>query len=70
MEDLFKIGCIGFLKAIEKFDTGYDVCFSTYAVPMIMGGNPKVLRDDGIIRVSRSMKEAYFEIRERQERSC
>ena len=37
LEDLFQIGCIGFLKAIEKFDTGYDVCFSTYAVPMIMG---------------------------------
>lgn len=57
LEDLFQIGCIGFLKAIEKFDTGYDVCFSTYAVPMIMGEIKRFLRDDGMIKVSRSLKE-------------
>ncbi|MGI6562197.1 MAG: SigB/SigF/SigG family RNA polymerase sigma factor [Clostridia bacterium] len=67
LEDLFQIGCIGFLKAIEKFDTGYDVCFSTYAVPMIMGEIRRFLRDDGIIRVSRSMKEAYSKIRAARE---
>ncbi|HCT90707.1 MAG TPA: RNA polymerase sigma-G factor [Lachnospiraceae bacterium] len=56
-EDLFQIGSIGLLKAIDKFDTGYDVCFSTYAVPMIAGEIKRFLRDDGMIRVSRSLKE-------------
>ncbi|MEE1042738.1 MAG: SigF/SigG family RNA polymerase sporulation sigma factor [Clostridia bacterium] len=56
-EDLFQIGCIGLIKAIEKFDTSFDVRFSTYAVPMIMGEIKRYLRDDGIIKVSRSLKE-------------
>lgn len=56
-EDLFQIGSIGLLKAIDKFDTSYDVCFSTYAVPMISGEIKRFLRDDGMIRVSRSLKE-------------
>lgn len=56
-EDLFQIGCIGLIKAIEKFDTSFDVRFSTYAVPMIMGEIKRHLRDDGIIKVSRSLKE-------------
>ena len=56
-EDLFQIGCIGLIKAIEKFDTTFDVKFSTYAVPMIMGEIKRHLRDDGIIKVSRSLKE-------------
>lgn len=56
-EDLFQIGCIGLIKAIEKFDISFDVRFSTYAVPMIMGEIKRHLRDDGIIKVSRSLKE-------------
>lgn len=56
-EDLFQIGSIGLLKAIDKFDTSYDVKFSTYAVPMISGEIKRFLRDDGMIKVSRSLKE-------------
>ena len=56
-EDLFQIGCIGLIKAIDKFDSSFDVKFSTYAVPMIMGEIKRHLRDDGIIKVSRSLKE-------------
>lgn len=56
-EDLFQIGCIGLLKAIQKFDTSFNVKFSTYAVPMIMGEIKRFIRDDGIIKVSRSIKE-------------
>ena len=56
-EDLFQIGCIGLIKAIEKFDNSFNVKFSTYAVPMIMGEIKRHLRDDGIIKVSRSLKE-------------
>lgn len=56
-DDLFQIGCIGLIKAIEKFDTTYGVQFSTYAVPMVMGEIKRHLRDDGIIKVSRSLKE-------------
>lgn len=56
-EDLFQIGCIGLIKAIDKFDLSFDVRFSTYAVPMIMGEIKRFLRDDGIIKVSRSLKE-------------
>lgn len=56
-EDLFQIGSIGLIKAIDKFDTSYEVRFSTYAVPMIMGEIKRFLRDDGMIKVSRSIKE-------------
>ena len=56
-EDLFQIGCIGLIKAIDKFDLAFDVCFSTYAVPMITGEIRRFLRDDGVIRVSRTIKE-------------
>lgn len=56
-EDLFQIGSIGLMKAIDKFDTAFDVKFSTYAVPMIMGEIKRFLRDDGIIKVSRSIRE-------------
>ncbi|MCI8713138.1 MAG: RNA polymerase sporulation sigma factor, SigF/SigG family [Ruminococcus sp.] len=59
-EDLFQIGSIGLLKAIDKFDTSYDVKFSTYAVPMISGEIKRFLRDDGIIKVSRSLKELSY----------
>ena len=57
-EDLFQIGSIGLLKAIDKFDLTYDVRFSTYAVPMISGEIRRFLRDDGMIKVSRLHKEA------------
>ncbi|WIV10718.1 RNA polymerase sporulation sigma factor SigF [Proteiniborus sp. MB09-C3] len=56
-EDLYQLGCIGLLKAIQKFDINYDVKFSTYAVPMIIGEIKRFLRDDGIIKVSRSLKQ-------------
>ena len=57
MEDLFQIGSIGLLKAVDHFDVGSDVKFSTYAVPMIVGEIKRFLRDDGMVKVSRSMKE-------------
>ena len=57
MEDLFQIGTIGLLKAIDKFDCSFDVKFSTYAVPMITGEIKRYLRDQGMIKVSRSLKE-------------
>ena len=60
MEDLFQIGTIGLLKAIDKFDLNYDVKFSTYAVPMITGEIKRFLRDDGMIKVSRSLKELSY----------
>ena len=56
-EDLFQIGTIGLIKAVDKFDCSYEVCFSTYAVPMIAGEIKRYLRDDGILKVSRSLKE-------------
>lgn len=56
-EDLFQIGCIGLVKSVQKFDLSYNVKFSTYAVPMIMGEIKRFIRDDGIIKVSRSVKE-------------
>ncbi len=56
-EDLFQIGSIGLIKAIDKFDLNYDVKFSTYAVPMIAGEIKRFLRDDGMIKVSRVLKE-------------
>ncbi len=56
-EDLFQIGSIGLLKCIDKFNLDYDVKFSTYAVPMIMGEIKRFMRDDGMIKVSRPLKE-------------
>lgn len=70
-EDLFQIGSIGLLKAIDRFDVSYGVCFSTYAVPMIAGEIRRYLRDDGMIRVSRSLKEnavQMYRCREKLER--
>lgn len=60
LEDLFQIGSIGLLKAVDKFDASYEVRFSTYAVPMIAGEIKRFLRDDGILKVSRSMKEICY----------
>ena len=68
MEDLVQIGSIGLIKAVDKFDTGFEVQFSTYAVPMIAGEIKRFLRDDGMIKVSRSLKEnarKVFSARER-----
>ena len=62
-DDLFQIGCIGLLKSIDKFDLSYDVKFSTYAVPMIIGEIQRFLRDDGSVKVSRSLKETANRIR-------
>lgn len=56
LDDLMQIGFIGLLKAVERFDTGFDVMFSTYAVPMIMGEIKRYIRDDGRIKVSRQLK--------------
>ncbi|MTI49183.1 RNA polymerase sporulation sigma factor SigF [Sporosalibacterium faouarense] len=67
-EDLFQLGCIGLLKAIQKFDTSYEVRFSTYAVPMIIGEIKRFLRDDGIIKVSRSLKQTANKAKMAKER--
>lgn len=66
-EDLFQIGSIGLLKAIDKFDLSYDVKFSTYAVPMISGEIKRYLRDDGMIKISRSLKELSYKIYQARE---
>jgi len=66
-DDLFQIGAIGLLKCIRKFDTSYDVKFSTYAIPMIIGEIKRFLRDDGLIKVSRPMKELATKARYVQE---
>lgn len=63
LEDLFQIGCIGLMKSVDKFDLSYDVKFSTYAVPMIIGEIQRFLRDDGMVKVSRSIRELNFKIR-------
>lgn len=67
-EDLFQIGSIGLIKAIDKFDLSYDVKFSTYAVPMISGEIKRFLRDDGMIKVSRSLKELSYRIFQTREK--
>ena len=56
-DDLYQLGCLGFLKAVEGFDTQYGTQFSTYAVPKISGEIRRFLRDDGTVKVSRSLKE-------------
>jgi RNA polymerase sporulation-specific sigma factor len=67
-EDLFQLGSIGLLKAIKNFDAEYRVRFSTYAVPMIAGEIKRFLRDDGIVKVSRSLKELNSKIRQAKDR--
>ncbi|OZI11967.1 RNA polymerase sporulation sigma factor SigF [Bacillaceae bacterium SAS-127] len=66
-DDLFQIGCIGLLKSVDKFDLSYDVKFSTYAVPMIIGEIQRFIRDDGTVKVSRSLKETGNKIRRARE---
>ncbi|MBD5514184.1 MAG: SigB/SigF/SigG family RNA polymerase sigma factor [Lachnospiraceae bacterium] len=68
MEDLFQIGCIGLMKAIDKFDLKYEVRFSTYAVPMIQGEIKRFLRDDGMVKVSRTLKENGWKVKQAAER--
>lgn len=60
MDDLFQVGCIGLCKAVDNFDLSYNVRFSTYAVPMIIGEVRRYLRDDSMIRVSRSIKDLAY----------
>lgn len=66
-EDLYQIGAIGLIRAIDKFDFGYDVKFSTYAVPLISGEIKRFLRDDGMIKVSRTLKENQWKIKKAME---
>ena len=67
-DDLYQLGCVGFLKAVEGFDPGYGTQFSTYAVPKIAGEIRRFLRDDGAIKVSRSVKERAAAIKKARER--
>lgn len=67
-QDLFQIGSIGLIKAIDKFDVSFEVKFSTYAVPMISGEIKRFLRDDGMIKMSRSIKENGWKVRRSMEK--
>lgn len=67
-DDLFQVGCIGLIKAIDNFDTSVGVQFSTYAVPMIIGEVRRFLRDEGPIRVSRSLKDTAYKALRAKER--
>ena len=66
LEDLYQIGCIGFIKSIKRFDTSFDVKLSTYAVPCMIGEIKRYIRDDGQIKVSRRIKETGIKIKELQ----
>ena len=66
-EELFQTGCIGLIKAIENFDLSLQLAFSTYAVPMIMGEIRRFLRDDGMVKVSRTLKENGYKISKARE---
>ncbi len=65
-DDIFQIGCMGFIKAIKRFDTSFEVQVSTYAVPYILGEIKRFIRDDGMVKVSRSTKELAMKILELQ----
>ena len=67
IEDLYQLGAIGLIRAIDKFDFSYDVKFSTYAVPLISGEIKRFLRDDGMIKVSRTLKENQWKIQKTME---
>jgi len=66
MEDLYQLGCVGFIKAATSFDTNFGTRFSTYAVPKISGEIRRFLRDDGPVKVSRTIKEKYILLRNAQ----
>ncbi len=68
LDDLFQVGCIGLIKAIDNFDTGHNVRFSTYAVPMIIGEIRRYLRDNNSIRVSRSLRDTAYRAMQVNER--
>lgn len=67
LEDLFQIGCIGFVKAVQRFNTDYETKLSTYAVPMIIGEIKRFIRDNGPVKVSRSLKELACKVRQLQD---
>lgn len=67
-DDLFQVGCIGLIKAIDNFDLSLDVKFSTYAVPMIIGEVRRFLRDNGAVRVSRSMRDLAYRAMQAKEK--
>lgn len=66
LEDLYQIGCVGFIKSIQRFDVNFDVKLSTYAVPYMIGEIKRHIRDDGPVKVSRSIKELSVKIKELQ----
>lgn len=68
LDDLFQVGCIGLIKAIDNFDTNMDVKFSTYAVPMVIGEIRRYLRDNNSVRVSRSMRDTAYKAMQVKER--
>lgn len=68
LEEIYQIGCIGLLKAIDRFDQSYEVKFSTYAVPLISGEIKRFLRDNGIIKVSRILKQNGYMISQAREK--
>ena len=67
MDDLFQVGCVGLIKAIDNFDLNYEVKFSTYSVPMILGEIKRYLRDSSPVRVSRSIKDMAFHALQKKE---
>ena len=67
LDDLFQVGCIGLIKAIDNFNTGLDVRFSTYGVPMIIGEIRRYLRDNSAMRVSRSMRDTAYKVLQTKE---
>lgn len=69
-DDLMQIGSIGLVKAIERFDPSFDVMFSTYAIPMILGEIKRYIRDDGRIKLSRDMKTSILRLRKEREAFC
>ena len=68
VDDLFQVGCIGLMKALDNFDTSQNVRFSTYAVPMIIGEIRRYLRDNNVIRVSRSMRDTAYKALQARDR--
>lgn len=68
LDDLFQVGCIGLMKAIDNFDTSHDVRFSTYAVPMIIGEVRRYLRDNNPVRVSRSVRDTAYHAMQAREK--
>lgn len=69
-DDIFQVGCLGLVKAINNFDLSFDVCFSTYAVPLIMGEIRRFLRDDTLLSVSRTLKEQAQLVKRGREELC